>query len=345
MNLIKNPLWKQRYKRFFHHARARYSFYGLCFIIIISFFLPLICNDKPLMIYFDHDMYFPMIKTYPETTWGGTLITPTDYRDPFVEELIFQKGWWMMPPIPFSYTTIDWNLTSPLPASPSFVHYLGTDDVGRDVLARLLWGMRFSIFFGMGITLLAAAIGIFIGALQGYLGGAVDLVTQRFVEIWGGMPLLYLMIFFASLAQPNAFYLFFILSLFKWLLLVNVVRAEVFKVRNLEYVKAAQGLGVKRFSLLMRHILPNATTAALTYLPFVMNSSITTLTSLDFLGLGLSPEAASLGELMSQGKNNLESPWLGWSAFLSISFLLSVLVFVGEGVRNALDPRCYVPPS
>jgi len=277
---------------------------------------------------------------YPETTFGGDFETETSYRDPFLKELIAKKGGRMIwPLIPYSYNTINYDLPSPAPSPPSKENWLGTDDQGRDVMARLIYGFRISVLFGLVLTFFSSIIGVIAGGTQGYFGGTYDLVFQRFIEIWSGLPILFLLIIMGSLVEPNFWWLLGLMLLFSWMSLVAVVRAEFLRARNYDYVKAAQALGVSNRMTMIRHVLPNAMVAALTYLPFILNGSITTLTSLDFLGFGLPPGSPSLGEMLAQGKNNLHAPWLGFTSFLSVAVTLSLLIFVGEGVRDAFDPR------
>ncbi len=334
------PLAIRRLENFRANRRA----YGSLIIFLVLFGLSLmaelIANDRPLLVVYDGRYYFPVFVSYPETTFGGDFPTEADYRDPYLQELIAAKGGWMLwPPIPFSYDTIDYDLAVPAPSPPDAEHWLGTDDQARDVLARVIYGFRISVLFGLVLTLLSSLIGIAAGAVQGYFGGWTDLLFQRFIEIWSGLPVLYLLIILSSIFVPNFWLLLGIMLLFSWMSLVGVVRAEFLKVRNFEFVRAAQALGVSNTVVMFRHILPNAMVSALTFLPFLLNGSITTLTSLDFLGFGLPPDWPSLGELLAQGKNNLQAPWLGITGFLVVATMLSLLVFIGEGVRDAFDPR------
>ena len=288
---------------------------------------------------YDGAWYFPVLVDYPETTFGGEFPTAADYRDPAVAKLISEKGWMVWPLIPFSYNTINYNLPSPALSPPSRVNWLGTDDQGRDVLARLIYGFRISVLFGLTLTVLSSLIGVAAGAMQGYFGGLIDLGFQRFLEIWGGLPMLYLLIIMASLVEPSFWLLLGLMLLFSWTALVDVVRAEFLRGRNFDYVRAARALGVSNSIIILRHVLPNATVATITFLPFILNGSITTLTSLDFLGFGLPPGSPSLGEILAQGKANLQAPWLGLTAFFVLASMLSLLIFVGEAVRDAFDPR------
>jgi len=308
-------------------------------LFLITLVAEVIANDKPLLINFDGQYYVPIFKQYPETTFGGDFETEAEYRDPFVTELIEEKGWIIWPMIRYSYDTINYDLPVPAPAPPSRENLLGTDDQGRDVLARVIYGFRISVLFGLTLTLFSSVIGIAAGGVQGFLGGWVDLIAQRFIEIWSGLPMLYLLIILASIVEPSFWWLLGLMLLFSWMSLVGVVRAEVLRARNFDYVRAASALGVGKWTVLMRHVLPNAMVATLTFLPFILNSSITTLTSLDFLGFGLPPGSASLGELLAQGKSNLQAPWLGLSGFLVLSVMLSLLIFIGEAARDAFDPR------
>jgi microcin C transport system permease protein len=265
--------------------------------------------------------------------------TETVYRDPVVTKLIEARGWMLWPLIRFSHDTINYDLPAPAPAPPSPVNWLGTDDQGRDLLARLIYGFRVSVLFGLTLTLASSVIGVAAGALQGYFGGLVDLLCQRAIEIWSGLPVLYLLIILASVVEPTFWWLLGLMLLFSWMALVGVVRAEFLRARNFDYVRAARALGVRSPVIIVRHVLPNAMVATLTFLPFILNGSITTLTSLDFLGFGLPPGSASLGEILAQGKANLQAPWLGLTGFFVLAVMLSLLVFIGEAVRDAFDPR------
>ena len=323
------------------HANKRgfWSLWIFLLFFIITLFAEFIANDKPLLIKYDSKFYFPICVEYPETEFGGFLPTETEYRDPEVKELIHEKGWILWPLIPYSYDTINYNLPVPAPAPPSTQNWLGTDDQGRDVVARLIYGFRISVLFGLALTVLSSLVGISAGAIQGYFGGWVDLLFQRFIEIWQGLPILYLLIILASVVEPNFWWLLGLMLLFSWMGLVGVVRAEFLRVRNFDYVRAARALGVSNIVIMFKHILPNAMVATLTFLPFILNGSITTLTALDFLGFGLPPGSPSLGELLNQGKSNLQAPWLGITSFLVLAVMLSLLIFIGEAVRDAFDPR------
>lgn len=309
-------------------------------LLVLSLFAEFIANDKPMLLRYDSEFYVPVLFTYPETTFGGVLHSEADYTDPEVRALIESTGGWMVwPPVPFSYDTIDWQSTEPAPAAPSARHWLGTDDVARDVTARIVYGFRLSVVFGLLLTLCASIIGVSVGAVQGFFGGWVDLIGQRLVEIWAGLPVLFLLIILASLAQPNVFTLLGLLLLFSWMALVAVVRAEFLRTRNFDYVNASRALGVSNFAIMRQDVLPNAMVATLTFLPFILSGSITTLTSLDFLGFGLPAGAPSLGELLAQGKANLHAPWLGLSGFFTLLIMLTLLIFIGEAVRDAFDSR------
>jgi microcin C transport system permease protein len=330
---------RRRLSQFKRNRRGFYSFWLFLFLFVFSIGAELIANDKPIMVSYDGGIYFPILKSYPETTFGGEFETEADYRDTFVAGLIKEKGWMIWPPVHYSYQTINYNLTVPAPAPPSSENLLGTDDQGRDVLARLIYGFRISILFGLILTVLGSAIGIVVGAMEGYFGGWFDLLSQRFIEIWSGMPVFFLLIIMSSVITPGFFTLLGLMLLFSWMTLVDVVRAEFLKARNLDYIRAAKALGVSTPVIMFKHALPNAMVAALSMLPFVLAGSITTLTGLDFLGFGMPPGSPSLGELLSQGKNNLQAPWLGITAFFSLAILLSLLTFMGEAVRDAFDPR------
>ena len=336
---IKNPLRQRRWRAFKNHRRGYYSLWIFSALLILSLGAELFANDKPLLVSYQNTWYFPILRNYPETTFGGIFETETDYRDASVQTLITQKGWMIWPLIRYHYDSINYQLTEPAPSPPSRENLLGTDDQGRDVLSRIIYGFRTSVVFGLILTLFSSFIGVIVGAVQGYFGGPIDLFTQRFIEIWSSLPQLFLLIILSSFVTPNFIWLLGIMLLFSWLSLVDVVRAECLRARNLEYVKAARALGVSSFTLLRRHVLPNAMVATITFMPFVLNSAITTLTSLDFLGFGLPPGSASLGELLAQGKSNIQASWLGLSAFITLAVQLSLLIFIGEGVRDAFDPR------
>ena len=334
------PLTKKRIRYFKSNKRGYYSFLIFLVLFLVTLFAEFIANDKPLLISYDGEFYTPIFKTYSETAFGGDFETEAVYKDPYVKELIEKKqGWMIWPPIRYSYNTINFELPAPAPSKPTLHNWLGTDDQGRDVLARLIYGFRISVFFGMVLTVISSLIGIIVGGTQGYFGGRYDLFFQRFIEIWSGLPVLFMLIIMGSLVEPNFWWLLGLMLLFSWMSLVSVVRAEFLRARNFEYVKAAQALGLSNRMTMFRHVLPNAMVAALTYLPFILNGSITTLTSLDFLGFGLPPGSPSLGEMLAQGKNNLHAPWLGLTSFFAVAITLSLLIFIGEGVRDAFDPR------
>jgi microcin C transport system permease protein len=332
-------LGRRRLDAFRANRRAWWSLWIFLALFLVTLPAEFVANDKPLLVRYDGRFYFPVLRSYPETTFGGFFETEAQYRDPEVQALIREKGWLVWPPIPYSYDTHVRDLPGPAPSPPSSRNWLGTDDQARDVVARLVYGFRISVLFGGILTLLSSLIGIAAGAVQGYFGGRVDLFFQRFIEIWSSLPTLYLLIILASVVRPSFWWLLGLLLLFQWMSLVPVVRAEFLRTRNFDYVRAARALGARDTTIMVRHILPNAMTAALTFLPFILSASITSLTALDFLGFGLPPGSPSLGELLNQGKNNLTAPWLGLSGFFVIAILLSLLVFIGEGVRDAFDPR------
>ncbi len=339
MHLELSPLNRRRLHNFRANRRGYYSLWIFLVLFTASLFAEMIANDKPLLVVYDAKPYFPVVTSYAETTFGGEFPTEADYRDPYVAGLINEKGWMIWPPIPYSYETINYDLPTPAPSPPSTENWLGTDDQGRDVAARLIYGFRISVLFGLTLTLASSVIGVFAGAIQGYFGGWVDLLFQRIIEIWSGLPVLYLLIILASVVEPNFWWLLGLMLLFSWMALVGVVRAEFLRARNFEYVRAARALGVGNATTMFRHVLPNAMVATLTFVPFILNGSITTLTSLDFLGFGLPPGSPSLGELLAQGKANLHAPWLGIAAFLVLAIMLSLLIFIGEAARDAFDPR------
>lgn len=334
-----SPLNQRRLHNFRHNRRGWWSLWIFLSLFLVTLFAEFIANDKPLLIRYADAWYFPVFNYYPETTFGGEFETEADYRDPHVVELIEAQGWMLWPLIPYSYDTINYDLPVPAPAPPSAQNWLGTDDQGRDVLARLIYGCRISVLFGLALTLSSSLIGIAAGAVQGYFGGRLDLLFQRFIEIWSGLPVLYLLIILASIVEPNFWWLLGLMLLFSWMSLVGVVRAEFLRGRNLDYVRAARALGVNNLTIMFRHVLPNAMVATLTFVPFILNSSIITLTSLDFLGFGLPPGSPSLGELLAQGKANLQAPWLGITAFMVLAIVLTLLIFIGEAARDAFDPR------
>ncbi len=338
MNL--SPLNRRRFERFKANRRGWWSLWLFLILFGLSLGAELIANDKPLAVRYDGEWYFPAFKRYPETTFGGEFPLEANYKSPYIRDLLEKKQSWVLwAPIPFSYQSINYDLKVPAPAPPSAQNWLGTDDQGRDVLARVIYGFRISVLFALTLTALSSIIGVIAGALQGFYGGWVDLAGQRFLEIWSGLPVLYLLIILASFVQPNFWWLLGIMLLFSWMSLVDVVRAEFLRGRNLEYVRAARALGMQNAAIMYRHILPNAMVSTMTFLPFILTGAIGTLTALDFLGFGLPPGAPSLGELVAQGKSNLQAPWLGISAFAVLALMLSLLVFIGESARDAFDPR------
>jgi microcin C transport system permease protein len=334
-----NPINQRRLANFKANRRGYVSLHIFLLLFGITLCAEFIANDKPFLIYYDGGIYLPFLKAYSETTFGGDFPTEADYTDPFVVELIEERGWMLWPPIPYSYDTVILDLPGPAPSAPTWQNLLGTDDQARDVLARVIYGFRISVLFGLALTILSSVVGVIAGAVQGYYGGWVDLLFQRFIEIWTSMPTLYLLIILASVVTPNFWWLLGLLLLFSWTALVGVVRAEFLRARNFDFVRAARALGVGNTTIMLRHILPNAMVATLTFMPFVLIGGITSLTGLDFLGFGLPPGSPSLGELLAQGKNNLQAPWLGISGFVVMAVMLSLLVFIGEAVRDAFDPR------
>lgn len=334
-----SPITRRRIEQFKRNRRGYWSLWIFGFLFFISLFAEVVANDKPLLVRYEGDFYYPVVQSYAETVFGGEFETEADYRDPYVQDLINEKGWMVWPLIPYSYQTINYNLEVPAPSPPSADNWLGTDDQGRDVMARLIYGFRISVLFGLLLTGFGSFIGVIVGAAEGYFGGWFDLLSQRFIEIWSGMPVFFLLIIMSSVITPGFFTLLALMLLFSWMTLVDVVRAEFLKARNLDYIRAAKALGVATPVIMFKHALPNAMVATLSFMPFIMAGSITTLTGLDFLGFGLPPGSPSLGELLSQGKNNLQAPWLGITAFMSLAVMLSLLTFVGEAVRDAFDPR------
>ena len=334
-----SPLTKRRWANFRANRRGYWALWIFLALFTFTLFAEFVANDRPLVVDFKGHLYFPIIKDYPETFFGGQFQTEARYRDPYVRKLIDAHGWMVWPLIPFSYDTINYDLKSPAPSPPDNIDWLGTDDQGRDVLARVIYGFRISVLFGLTLTLFSSIIGVMAGAVQGYFGGLTDLIFQRFIEVWSGLPMLYMLIIMASLVEPNFWWLLILMLLFSWTALVHVVRAEFLRARNFDYVRAAKALGAGDLVIMRRHVLPNAMVATLTFLPFILNGAITTLTALDFLGFGLPPGSASLGELLNEGKNNLQAPWLGLSAFCILAVMLTLLIFIGEAARDAFDPR------
>ena len=332
-------LARRRLRIFRSNSRGFWSLWIFLFLFGASLFAELIANDRPLIASYDGAYYFPVLKLYPETTFGGEFQTEADYRDPYVVGLIQAKGWMVWPLIPYSYNTTILDLPVPAPAPPSGLNWLGTDDQARDVVARVIYGFRISVLFGLILTAIATLIGVAAGAVQGYFGGLTDLLFQRFLEIWSGLPFLYVLIILSSLFEPNFWILLGIMLITSWTWPVGLVRAEFLRARNFEYVRAARALGVSNTIIMARHLLPNATVSTLALLPFTLAGSVTALTSLDFLGFGLPPGSPSLGELLSQAKANVQAPWLGLTGFFSVAIMLSLLIFIGEGARDAFDPR------
>lgn len=333
-----NTLNQARWRRFRANKRGFWSLWIFLLLFILSLLSNVIANDKPLLASYQGHLTLPFLFDYSETTFGGELETSADYQDPFVIAQIEHHGWAIWAPIRHSFNSINFNTEHPFPSPPSRQNWLGTDSSGHDVLAQLLYGLRISLFFGIMLTLLSSLIGVIAGAAQGYYGGRVDLLGQRLIEVWSGMPTLFLIIMLSSVVQPNFWWLLLISVLSGWMVLVGVVRAEFLRTRNFDYIRAAQAMGVSDRMIMLRHMLPNAMVATLTYLPFILCGSITTLASLDFLGFGLPIGSPSLGNLLMEGKNNLQAPWLGISTFVMLALLLSLLIFVGEAVRDAFDP-------
>jgi microcin C transport system permease protein len=335
-----SPLTQRRLAVFRQNRRGYVSLMAFTVLFMVCLFAEFIANDRPLLIRFDGQFYVPVLRDYSEDTFGKDFLpTEADYTEPDLAKAINAKGWMLWPAIPFGNQTVVKNLGRPAPSPPSWRNLLGTDDQARDVLARVIYGFRISVLFGFSLTIVSSAIGIAAGAVQGFYGGRVDLLFQRFIEIWGNMPELYLLIILASIITPSFWILLIFLLLFSWMRLTGVVRAEFLRGRNLEYVRAAKALGVSDIQVMWRHILPNAMVATLTFLPFTLSGSVTILATLDFLGFGLPPGSASLGDLVAQGKNNLSAPWLGLTAFVVLGFVLTLLIFIGEAVRDAFDPR------
>ena len=335
-----SPIGQRRWARFKAHRRGWWSLWLFLALFGLSLGGELVANDKPLLVTYQGDWYFPAFKRYTEQDFGGELPFQPDYRSAQVRQLIEGQGGRMwFAPIPFAFDTVNYDLTEPAPSPPTGDNWLGTDDQARDVLARVIFGTRVSLLFALALTAASALIGIAAGALQGYYGGWVDLIGQRLLEVWSGLPVLYLLIILSGFVEPNFWWLLGIMALFSWLSLVDVVRAEFLRSRGLEYVKAARALGVGDAQVIVRHILPNAMSATLTYLPFILTGAIATLSALDFLGFGMPAGSASLGELIGQGKSNLQAPWLGLTAFFALALILSLLVFIGEACRDAFDPR------
>ncbi len=333
------PITLRRWAAFKANRRGYVSAIIFLILFVGSLFAEFIANDRPILIVHDGSVYFPIFKDYPETAFGGTFTTGANYKDPYVERLIEDKGWALWPPIPFDYKTSVADLPGPAPTPPDGFNWLGTDDNARDVVARVIYGFRISVLFGLILTIVSTVIGVLAGAIQGFYGGWTDLLFQRFLEIWGGLPFLYVLLILSSVIEPGFWTLLGIMLLTSWTWPVGVVRAEFLRARNFEYVRAAKALGMNDWRIMSKHILPNALVATLTFLPFTLSASVTTLTALDFLGLGLPPGSPSLGELLQQGKENLQAPWLGITGFVVIGGMLTLLVFTGEAIRDAFDPR------
>ncbi|MDR2521128.1 MAG: ABC transporter permease [Spirochaetaceae bacterium] len=325
--------------RFKKNRRGFVSLWIFAVFFAISLFSEFIANDKPLVVYYKGAFLFPLFKNYSELAFGGEFDITADYRDKYIQNLLRENGFYVMPPIPFSFKTINYNLPVPAPSPPSGENLLGTDDRGRDVAARLLYGFRISVLFALALTVFSTAAGLILGALQGYYGGWFDLLFQRLIEVWSGMPMLFMLIILSSIVEPNFWWLLGITLLFGWMSIARIARAEFLRARNFEYVLAARAMGMSGRRIMFAHILPNALSSTLSYLPFILGGSITTLTSLDFLGFGLPSGEPSLGELLAQGKANLFAPWLGITAFFALALTLILLVFIGEAVRDAFDPR------
>lgn len=362
MSLVLSPLNQRRFANFFANKRGYWSLWIFVALFLVTLGAEFVTNDRPIIVSYKGEILAPSVVTYPEAKFGGFLAT-TDYRQPFIAEEISANGWAIWPPVRFSHDTVDGYLPASGTNPPSWMqtwdqfcsrypqgtadpnchignyHWLGTDDRGRDVLARLVYGFRISILFGLILTIVSSVIGVFAGAVQGYFGGWLDLISQRLIEIWTSVPALYLLLIISSVIAPSFWVLLGILLLFSWVALVGIVRAEFLRARNFEYVNAARALGVSNMTIMWRHLLPNAMVATLTFMPFILSGSVTTLTSLDFLGFGLPLGSPSLGELLAQGKRNLQAPWLGLTGFLTIAIMMTLLVFIGEAVRDAFDPR------
>jgi microcin C transport system permease protein len=358
-----SPINRRRWENFKANQRGYWSFWIFLVLFVVSLFAEFIANDKPLLVNFDGKFYMPVFATYAETTFGGDFETAADYRDPYLQKLIADKGGYMIwPPIRYSYGTHNLDLPTPAPSKPTWMltekecqsvverkklfgcrdleyNWLGTDDQGRDVVARLIYGFRISVLFGLVVTIVSSIIGVVAGAVQGYFGGWTDLLFQRFIEIWTSVPSFFLLLIISSVLTPSFFVMLGILLLYSWVSLVGLVRAEFLRGRNFEYIQAARALGVSNKTIMFRHLLPNAMVATMTFLPFILSGSVMTLTALDFLGFGLPPGSPSLGEMLSQGKANIQAPWLGLTGFFTVAVMLSLLIFAGEAVRDAFDPR------
>lgn len=327
------------FAKFKKNRRGYFSFLVFSLLFFATLFAELIAGEKPLLMSFEGDFYFPIFQEISEEKLGGVFEAPADFRDPAVQKLVEKNGWIIFPPIKFSYDTINYAINTPAPSRPATENLFGTDDQGRDVLARVIYGIRISLIFGLILTIFSAALGIFLGAIQGYFGGLTDLILQRFMEIWSSMPVLFLLIILSSIIEPNFFTLLGLMLLFSWMAMVSYVRAEFLRLRNFDFVRASRALGASHSRIIFHHILPNASPIIIANLPFLLAGAITTLTSLDFLGLGLPAGSSSLGELLAQGKNNLNAYWLGIVGFATITLILTLLVFIGEALRDAFDTR------
>ena len=325
--------------KYIKNKRGRAAFCLMAVMLFLSLIAEFIANDKPVLMKYQGEYLFPIFKVYTDARFGGDFPTEANYKDEFIRKNIEAEGYMIMPLMPFSYNTVDYELNEPFPAAPSKRHWLGTDEEGRDIVARLLYGIRLSFAFAVLLTLLSSLIGVFVGAVQGYFGGKTDIILQRIIEIWDSMPQMFILIIVARVFMPTFWTLLFILLLFSWTELTGMVRAEFLRARNFEYVKAAKAIGVGNFRIILRHILPNALVTTVTFVPFILAGAIVALTALDFLGLGLGHEYPSLGDLVRQGKDNLQAPWIGLSIFFVLSILLTALIFIGEGVRDAMDKR------
>ena len=337
--MVLSRLNQRRWQSFKANRRAYWSLIVFGCVFFLSLLVEIIANEKPLLIKYKDEFLFPIVHVYTDKYFGGDFETEADYQDPFIVNKIKQNGWMLMPIIPYSFNSVDYALDKPTPTEPSYQHWLGTDDEGRDIVARILYGIRLSVVFSVVLTFFASIIGIVIGAVQGYFGGKIDLFMQRFLEIWDALPQLFILIIVASVFVPSFATLLFIMLLFSWSALIPVVRAEFLRTRNFEFVKAAKALGVSNIKIIFKHILPNAVVATITYVPFLLSDAIIALSALDFLGLGLSTDYPSLGDLVRQGKDNLQAPWIGITIFIVLSMLLTLLIFIGEGVRDAFNPK------
>lgn len=334
-----SPLMQQPWARFKKNKLGMFCLIAFGIIFGLSLCAELIANDKPIVVSYKSDLYFPVFKHYPETAFGGVFETEADYKDPVVRGLIEADGWMLNPVIPFSAQSPNMDLTVPVPSAPTSQNWLGTDEQGRDVLALIIYGLRICLLFGICLTAASAVLGIAVGAIQGYYGGWIDLLGQRVLEVWGGLPVLFMVIILVSMFSPSVYWLFAIMLFFGWTALVGLVRAEFLRARNFDYVRSARALGVSDRKIIFRHILPNALSSTMSQLPFILTANITALTALDFLGYGLPPDSASLGQLLEQGKTYLDAPWLAISGFATLAIVLSLLIYIGEATRDAFDPR------